>query len=873
VAHPLRLLLLEDKESDAELTLHELSQAGYEPHWVRVEDEAGFRANLRPDLDLVLADYHQPQFDALLALRIMRQLRLDIPFIIVSGAIGEEVAVAAVREGAADYVLKDRLGRLGTAVQNALEQRQLRLREQSSADELRTSQRTYEDLVNSIDGMVWEQSLPNRRLTFVSKRAERLLGYPVERWLTEPGFWLSHIHPADRTSAAAYSDAVITRNGSGESQYRMIAADGRSIWVRDHYSVLVEKGEPVKLRGVLIDVSAQKRSEEFSRLMAVVTEAANRATNIGEAMKVGLDEICTGLEWAVGHVWMASAERSGPLQDSGIWHLADRDRLAEFRTLTETTPFRPGEGLAGQVLTSGKTVTVADLESVDRVRRRVVARAAGLEGGVATPVRVGSEVVAVLEFFSEVPIGADPELLQMLDHVALQLGRVIERDRARQALEHQATYDSLTDLPNRVLLQDRLRQAIRAGTLTSQGVALLVMDLDNFKEINDSFGHRAGDALLRQVGPRLRAQLRQGDTVARLGGDEFAVLLPGAGMDDAVRIGGAILRALEQPAQVDGQMLDVRASVGIATFPAHGTDAEILLQRADVAMYVAKRSGNSYAIYAPDQDPYDANRIVLMADLRQAIERREISVHYQPKVSLTTRRLVGLEALARWDHPRRGWVPPGEFIPLAERTGLIKRLTTCVLDVVLQDCRVWQKTKKAVPVAVNLSMRDLLDPLFADDLTERLRTTGVDPKLLQLEITETAAMAEPQRVLKTMAPLRRLGIRFAIDDFGTGYSSLAYLQRLNVQEIKIDRSFVAAMATDPGSASIVRATVELGHSLGLEVVAEGVEDERTRELLTACKCETAQGYLISRPVPPEEVERWLHHPVWRPDTKRDTKAA
>jgi len=867
---PLRLLLLEDSEADAELAIRELRRAGYKPRYVRVDDEAGFRANLRPDLDLILADYHQPQFDARQALRILREFRLDIPFIIVSGAIGEETAVAAVREGAVDYVLKDRLGRLGTAVQNALEQRELRRREQKSADELRRSQRSYEDLVNSVEGIVWEQSLPDRKLTFVSKQAERLLGYPVERWLNEPGFWLAHIHPDDREDAAALSDAVVARKGSGQLQYRMHAADGRVLWVRDHYSVVVEKDRAVKLRGVLVDIASLKRSGEFTRLTATVAEAANRATQISEVMQVGIDEICASLGWPVGHVWTVPDDQPGQLRDSGIWHLDDPEKFRDFRVMTETTPVGPGKGLVGLALTSGRLTTFADVEGL---RRRDVAKAAGLKGGVAVPVRVEEDLVAVLEFFSPVVIQSDPEVAQALEQVALQLGRSIERDRARRALEHQATYDNLTDLPNRLLLNSRLVEAIRTAKRARTGVALLVMDLDNFKEINDSFGHQSGDVMLCQVGPRLRDQLRPGDTVARLGGDEFAVLLPEAGPADAVRVATAILEALEQPITVEGQLLDVHSSIGIASFPQHGITAKDLLQRADVAMYVAKRSGNSYAVYSPDQDPYDANRVVLMADLRQALERRELIVFYQPKVNLSTGRLAGLEALARWDHPERGWVPPSEFIPLAEHTGLIKRVTTYIVEQVLQDLRAWQRNKSAVPVAVNLSMRNLLDPQFGGDLTQQLKSQGVDPRLVQFEITETAVMAEPERVLETMARLQQLGVRFAIDDFGTGYSSLAYLQRLHVQEIKIDRSFVTQMTKDPGSATIARAIIDLGHSLGLDVVAEGVEDMETHDLLVACKCETAQGYLISRPLPAEEIERWLRHPVWHLETPRGAKVA
>src|SRR5229473_2305112 len=337
---PLRLLILEDNEVDAELALHELRRAGYQPEWVRVDDETGFREHLRPELDLILADYYLPQFDARRALRILRERGLDIPCIIVSGAIGEDTAATVVRQGAVDYVLKDRLGRLGTAVQNALEQKQLRLREQRAAGELQASQRSYEDLVNTIDGLVWEQSLPGRQLTFVSKKAEAMLGYPVERWLREPGFWLSRVHPDDRT-----------------------------IWVRDHYSVLVDRDQAVTLRGVLVDISSMKRTEEFTRLTAVVAEAANRATHVAEAMQVGVDEICASLGWPVGHVFMVAGDRSSQLEDSGIWHLDDQARFAPLRAVTETHPVRAGEGLLGQALASGRTTIVADLDTIDRFRR------------------------------------------------------------------------------------------------------------------------------------------------------------------------------------------------------------------------------------------------------------------------------------------------------------------------------------------------------------------------------------------------------------------------------------------------------------------------------------------------------------------------
>jgi diguanylate cyclase (GGDEF)-like protein len=551
---PLRLLILEDSADDAELAVGELRRAGFDPTWHRVEDEAGFKAYLDPELDLVLADYHQPQFDALRALKLMQQAGLDIPVVIVSGAIGEDIAVAAVRQGAIDYVLKDRLARLGTAVQNALEQSQLRRRQRE----------------------------------------------------------------------------------------------------------------------------------------------------------------------------------------------------------------------------------------------------------------------------------------------------------AQRALEHQALHDGLTDLPNRL----QLGQRVEAAIASRPSVALLLLDLDNFKEINDTFGHRVGDALLRQVGPRLSDQLEPGDVIARLGGDEFAILLPGADADRAVKVAHALLR-VEQPLIADGHALEVLACIGIAVFPQHGSTAETLLQRADVALYAAKRSGNSYSIYRPEDDPYDASRLVLRADLRRAIEQREIVLYYQPQVAVATRQITGVEALARWKHPDRGWIPPGEFIPVAERMGLIKPLTATVVELAARQCRAWEKAGQSVTVAINVSMRNLLDPEFPERTKTIVATAAADPRRLKLEITESAIMAEPGRVLETMNRLRQLGVGFSIDDFGTGYSSLAYLQRLPVEEIKIDRSFVGQLTADAGSAAIVRATIELARSLELEVVAEGVEDEATWRVLHRMGCFAAQGYLLSRPLPVLELESWL----------------
>ncbi len=551
---PLRLLILEDRPEDADLALRQLRRAGFDPTWRRVEDEEGFKANLDPELDLIIADYHQPQFDALRALKLMQEAGLEIPFVLVSGAIGEDLAVAAVRLGAVDYVLKDRLGRLGTAVENALEQSKLRRRQQ--------------------------------------------------------------------------------------------------------------------------------------------------------------------------------------------------------------------------------------------------------EG--------------------------------------------------QRALEHQALHDGLTDLPNRLMF----RQQVEKALAERPSFALLLLDIDNFREINDTFGHQIGDGLLGQVAPRLRNQLDAGDLIARLGGDEFGILLPDADAGRALKVAEAILR-VERPFLIESHPLEVTASIGIAVSPQHGSTAETLLQRADVALYVAKRSGNGAALYRTEDDPYDPSRVVLQADLRQAIVRREIILYYQPQVAIATGVVTGFEALARWRHTQRGWIPPGEFIPVAERMGLIKPLTACLIELAARQLVDWQACGISIPVSVNVSMRNLLDARFPNTLRDIVTTSGAQARSIKLEITENALMTEPARVLETMNELRALGFGFSIDDFGTGYSSLAYLQRLPVEEIKIDRSFVGELSTNTGSEAIVRATIELAGGLGLKVVAEGVEDEASWQGLRRLGCSTAQGYFLSRPMPASEVEGWL----------------
>ncbi len=434
---------------------------------------------------------------------------------------------------------------------------------------------------------------------------------------------------------------------------------------------------------------------------------------------------------------------------------------------------------------------------------------------------------------------------------------ITERKHAEEALRHQALHDELTSLPNRTLLQDRLAQAILAARRGTTPLTLLLVDLDRFKEINDTFGHHYGDLLLQQIGPRLRGVLRESDTVARLGGDEFGIVLPTTDAASAVSVSQQLLRILEAPFDLDGQSVEIGASIGVASYPAHGSDAATLLRGADVAMYVAKRGESGVVVYAAEQDHYSAERLALGGELRRALENGELLLHFQPKLDMRDGSLVGVEALVRWQHPLRGFLPPSEFVPLAEQTGLIYPLTHWVLEAALRQHKAWRAQSLDIPVAVNLSRRTLHDPRLPEMVAQLLARYAVPPSALVLEITESSLMADPLHAGENLAQLRALGVKMSIDDFGTGYSSLDSLKDLSVDELKIDRSFIQAMATDASARAMVRAIIDLADALKLRAVAEGVEDRATWEVLAGLGCDVAQGYFLCRPIGAAELEVWI----------------
>lgn len=442
-------------------------------------------------------------------------------------------------------------------------------------------------------------------------------------------------------------------------------------------------------------------------------------------------------------------------------------------------------------------------------------------------------------------------------HVAL-LRDITERREQQAALQHQAFHDALTDLPNRFLLQQRMEENLETAGRTNTPVAFLILDLDRFKEVNDTLGHHIGDQLLRQIANRLQEPLRPGDTIARLGGDEFAVLLPDADLPTAIRLARTFLEILDRPFTIQGFSLQIGASIGIALFPDHGRDAYILLQRADVAMYLAKRDKSGVSVYDVCKDDHSLRQLTLTGELKEAIELNNFLLCYQPKLSCADDQPAGMEALVRWQHPRHGLLSPDEFIGLAENTGLIRPLTYWVLNTALRQYASWRKEGVDIPIAINLSAQSLRERDLPGRLRDLLDTWGLMPEHLILEITESVLMDDPERSMEIVTALHDLGIAISIDDFGTGYSSLAYLKRLPAREIKIDRSFVSDMDDNPDDIVIVRSTVELAHNLGLRVVAEGIETIGVWERLKEMGCDIGQGYLFSRPVVADEFLAWYH---------------
>ncbi len=688
------------------------------------------------------------------------------------------------------------------------------------AERERSVRRRYANLVDGLDAVVWEADPATRHITFVSRQIESLLGHPPEAWLGDPRFWLDQIHPSDLVpTAQAFLDAM--EQGYDQTvEYRMIAADGSVLWLEDSMKVdLAPDGSVIWLRGEMVDVTARKQAQERIRQYA----------DIFENMQVGLH----------------------------VWQLDDPDDQESFRLVALNPAASELSGRAPADVVGRRVHEIFE----DLCRR-------GLPS-------IGSRVVRSNSCIHVDDVRLDDaagnarrfsvKLFPLPDRcVGLAFDDVTDRKQAEATLRHQALHDPLTGLANRTLLYERMEHGLALARRDGSRLAIFILDVDRFKDVNDTLGHSGGDQLLRDLGARLVKLLRETDTVARLGGDEFAILLPGAGdRGEMIRVASRIRAVLEQPFSIDGRKVQATISMGIALYPEHAADPETLVHRADVAMYAAKRMQTRWAFWSADDDPNSRRRLAEVSELRRAINGNELTLHYQPKIDFRSGQVVGVEALVRWNHPQHGLLAPGEFLPLAVTSGLIHPLTTWVIRRALEQCAAWRASGLDLSMAVNVSAASFSDPNFPVWVQEQLDGTNLPVDRLTLEITETELMDGRRETVELLDRLGETGVRLSVDDFGTGYSSLSHLRRMPIHEIKIDRSFVAGMADDENDATIVRSIVDLSHNLGLRTVVEGVETRETLDrLMELTSCDLAQGFHICRPLPAEEFMEWLDRCPW-----------
>lgn len=615
------------------------------------------------------------------------------------------------------------------------------------------------------------------------------------------------------------------------------------------------------------------RSSRTARLLGEVAVLANSARTVSEAMAGTLASVCASTGWQVGHALARTDKPNHSLVSLGVWQLADPARFEPFRAATEQMSFPLGTGMPGQVLQSGGLLSVPDLAAANNFPRAAAAALCGLVAGVALPVLVRDETAAVLEFFTTTADPPDDELLQVMSLVGAQLGRVLERDSAEQQLSRKALFDDLTGLANRALLTDRLRTGLEKGHRAQQKVSVVYLDVDDFKSVNDSRGHAAGDQLLTALADRLQDIVRQTDgvfltaptTVARLGGDEFALVLDNC-PDPTVVAHRVQSDFINRPLPFADAELFVSLSLGTATSSPDCDTPEEILAAANLAMHEAKRTGKARSVpYRPAMKTAARERQTMGEDLHLALRNNEFHLAFQPVVCLSDGKITGAEALLRWPHPVRGPVPPDHFIPRAEETGIIVPLGAWVLGESCRRAATWQADRdSSFTIAVNVSGRQLREPDFVTMVINTLSRSALPPSSLCLELTESILMENDDHVIQRLDQLRDLGISLAIDDFGTGYSSLGALRQLPVDLLKIDRSFVRGLPDDGDAARIARAIVGLGHTLGLRVLAEGVETAEQRDLLRSYGCDEAQGYLFGRPQPAEEFTAQLNGPALIP---------
>jgi diguanylate cyclase (GGDEF)-like protein/PAS domain S-box-containing protein len=702
-------------------------------------------------------------------------------------------------------------------------------------------------------------------VAMVDTEGRRIYNSPSYRALfnggIEPGSdSFREIHPEDRDRIREVFRETIATGAGKRTEFRFVLHDGSMRYIEsESRGIRDASGKVSKVVLVSRDVSERKRAEQRERMEHAVTRVLAESDTLADAFPRIIQAICETLNWDCGARWSLD-EREKAIVRMEKWSIPDK-AIAEFAERASEITLEPAlRGLVRQVWVSGTPHWIPDVGNEESFTRARSAAKAGLHGAFAFPILAGNVTLGVLEFFSREIRNPDPSLLQMVRVIGSQIGQFMARKQAEENLLYVATHDTLTGLPNRYMFNQRFAHALNNAERYRKTMALLFLDLDRFKFINDTLGHPFGDRLLVEVASRLRMCLRESDTIARFGGDEFVALIEDyAEPGDVVSVAQKILHALRWPFLLEGETCHISASIGITLYPNDGDDLSTLLKNADIAAYRTKEQGkNNYLFYSEDMNHHLSARIAKETKLKGALERSEFVLHYEPKVEINSGRITGMEALIRWQHPELGLLPPVDFIGHAETSGLIVPIGAWVLRTACANSQKLQNRLAApLTVSVNLSARQFEDKHLLREIERALKESSLKPGSLELEITESMVMRDIQSSKKILEGIKSMGIRLAIDDFGTGYSSLVSIKRFPFDCIKIDRSFIKDIPHDPDDVAITQAIIAMAHSLRLKVIAEGVETREQLDFLTELGCHEFQGYYFKKPQPADELSRLL----------------
>jgi len=851
----LRILLIEDSELDAELCVQELRQAGLDFDANRVCTRAMLeRALATEPPHVILCDFSMPtDLDGMLALGIARERDPDMPFVFVSGTIGEERAVEAMKAGATDYVLKDRLERLAPVVRRALKEAEARHAKADAEVALRVSEARFRSFMEYLPGNASIADAEGR-YTFVNELWEKTFGLPAERVL---GRRHEEIAAEALVSVPAHYQEVLKHNRPIERLTRTGSNGEARWWLSHHFPIPAADGRSTMVGTIAIDVTERKLQEEkiarLSRIHAVLSGINSAIVRLRDTTQL-LHEACriAHEDGGFGVAWVGTIDAMGAVTPAACVGLTAGDPQPSALVITGKPD---AGGVVTQMLQSGEPAICNDLRrdiSRHSARRREAVRQ-GCRSLVALPLTMRGRVVGVFCLYAMEVNAFTAEELKLLMQLAGDVSYALEYIENERKLDYLAWHDPVTGAGNRERLRDRLDRALAERTAGGGSLAVLVWDMKRFRTINDTFGRDKGDELLRELAVRSRKALPRVEDVGRISADVFGGYIRDIG--SASEVAGLLEQAalvFGEPFQLQGAKLAIGITAGVAVSPADGITADVLLANAEAALRQAKGRGERFVFYEPAMSARVAEKLTLESKLRVALDKEQFVLHYQPKVDLASNEVKGVEALIRWNDPETGLVPPMKFIPLLEESGLILEVGRWAIARAVEDWR--SRTSAGLPtprVAVNVSSVQLRRSGFVDVVAS---TLGGHPlgHGIDLEITESLLMEDIEENIGKLRSLKEMGINIAIDDFGTGYSSLSYLARLPVDALKIDRLFVRTMLDKPESMTIITTIISLAHALRLQVVAEGVESREEAKLLRLLQCDQAQGYTFSRPVPWDE---------------------